>query len=48
VRCAVLLAHFSESVAPVLDHAFLLYFNVSIIRRGMFLLFLIMIQRRKD
>ena len=24
VGCSVLLAHFSESVAPVLDHAFLL------------------------
>jgi hypothetical protein len=49
VRGSVLLANFSKSVAPVLEHAFLLYINVSIIiGRGMFLLFLIMIQRRKD
>ena len=49
VRGSVLLANFSKSVAPVLEHAFLHYINVSIIiGRGMFLLFLIMIQRRKD
>jgi len=48
VRSSVLLANFSKSVAPVLDHTLLLYINVSIIGRGMFLLFLIMIQRRKD
>ena len=47
MRSSVLLADLTQSVAPVLNHALLLYFK-GVILKGMFILFLIMIQRRKD